>query len=248
MSKETNKQEFNFDENLKKLDKAITNLVNKSKFISSRKQVIEVTLVLLYQMVASNIVQFGMRENPYCQKAVMVDLPKDIEEYAEEIYVIAKLIYDLYQNSEPFDDVLFHIFGSSLKYQLGQHMTPPKLAYALAKFVKSDKEIGTEPMLISDIACGVGGLLLSKLKTIYEDEGRDGIKRIEIVANDKDKLMCLATIIQIELHSLIHKIPYKSMCVYCSDAITQYSPDESKTDYRFYCVIPELGQYLKVDA
>lgn len=233
---------------MKNINKNIDILVNHSKHITSKKQAIEIAIDCLYQLALTRDLQFSFRKFPFCEKITKLSKQEKFPEKEEElIYSIVAEIYEIYENSEPFSDILTDLYGNVLNYSLGQHMTPPDIAEALPAFFDTENQIGEKlnsqnTISVFDPACGTGGLLLGKCRFILKKYGKEALSRIDIFSNDIDQKMCISTVVNLELNSLIHKIPYNQLTVYNENAlITDY--DENTEP--FYLIIPDLMRHRK---
>jgi len=233
---------------MKNINKNIDILVNHSKHITSKKQAIEVIVYYLYHLALTKDLQVSSRKFPFCEKITNIPEPKNITPKEKEIIsLIVEDIVKLYVDSEPFSDILTDLYGNVLNYSLGQHMTPPDIAEALPTFFDTENQIGEKlnsqnTISVFDPACGTGGLLLGKCRFILKKYGKEALSRIDIFANDIDQKMCISTVVNLELNSLIHKIPYNQLTVYNENAlITDY--DENTEP--FYLIIPDLMRHRK---
>lgn len=233
---------------MKNINKNIEILVNHSKHITSKKQAIEVVVHYLYCMALTKDLQVSSRKFPFCEKITKIPEPKNITPKEKEI--ISSIIEEIakaYANSEPFSDILTELYGKVLNYSLGQHMTPPDIAEVLPALMDTENQIGEKlnsqnTISVFDPACGTGGLILGKCRYILKKYGKDAFSRIDFFANDIDQKMCIATVANLELNSLIHQIPYNQLTVYNENAlITDYDNDTEP----FYLIIPDLMRHRK---
>lgn len=233
---------------MKNINKNIDILVNHSKHITSKKQAIEIAIACLYLLAIDRDLQFSFRKFPFCEKITKLSKQEKFPEKEEElIYAIVAEIYEIYENSEPFSDILTDLYGEVLNYSLGQHMTPPDIAEVLPALMDTENQIGEKlnsqnTICVFDPACGTGGLILGKCRYILKKYGKDAFSRIDFFANDIDQKMCIATVANLELNSLIHQIPYNQLTVYNENAlITDFDNDTEP----FYLIIPNLMRHRK---
>jgi len=233
---------------MKSINKNIDILVNNSKNITSKKQAIEIAITHLYHLALTRKVQFSFRTSPFCEKITKVDPPITTTQQEDKLLTeIVAGIFNIYLKSEPFTDVLTELYGNVLNYKLGQHMTPADIAEALPEFMDTDNQIGEQlnsqnTISVFDPACGTGGLILGKCRYILKKYGEDTLSRIDLFVNDIDQKMCIATVANLELNSLIHQIPYNQLTVYNENAlITGFDKDTEP----FYLVIPNLMRHRK---
>jgi len=233
---------------MKNINKNIDILVNHSKHITSKKQAIEVIVYYLYHLALTKDLQVSSRKFPFCEKITKIPEPKNVTPKEKEIVsLIVKDIVKLYVDSEPFTDILTELYGKVLNYSLGQHMTPPDLAELLPALMDTDNQIEERlktqnTTSVFDPACGTGGLILGKCRYILKKYGKDTFSHIDFFANDIDQKMCIATVANLELNSLIHQIPYNQLTVYNENAlITDYDNDTEP----FYLIIPNLMRHRK---
>lgn len=132
--------------------------------------------------------------------------------------------FKLVKESEPFTDILGEIISPFTNLSLAQHLTPWDVAKVLSslniqgveKFVEKQEKFS-----IGDITgCGAGTLLLASLNHIDSEYGDEALRLAEIVALDKDPLMCMTTIVQIELASIFHNKQFAEFHCYLGNALT----------------------------
>lgn len=227
---------------LKAFDTSLRELQRACKFITNKRQAIDAVMQLAYRTVFTYEFQRQTRHFPHCYAAAPIAMPpfkgKEQEDIAGQCL---NELLSLYVDAEPFEDMLIHVYGELLSFELGQHMTPPDVAKACAMlmlsmrgkaYFDSEKEIS-----ISDPACGTGALLLAQLAQIHSHFGDENLAKVIVHANDIDQSMCMATSLQLELHSIIKSLPYRRLIVHQSHALAECFTEHDK-DKRFIDVEP----------
>ncbi|QNP48388.1 DNA methyltransferase family protein [Diaphorobacter aerolatus] len=173
------------------------------------------------------------------------DAPQDFALLVE----IAKDYIEMVDSNPPFTDV-FELIGfpnQKLAIQLGQFLTPSKVATGAAKFIEVSVE--DKPIFISDCGgCGAGSLLLAPLRTIYEDTPAR-LNLVHLQAVDIDPKMVLLTACQIVIPCIRFTVPLGSLFVHRGHGIIDYryyvTNDPKTLSYVFTSDLKGLYAYME---
>ncbi|KCZ76940.1 hypothetical protein H311_02059 [Anncaliia algerae PRA109] len=229
------------------LQKNIKELANKSKFLTTERKVIGTMLCYAYNILLTDITQHGYRQFPYCTRSTKLELYKAKND-TENLLLLKclKSFFELYKNSDPFEDVLTNIYAEHLNFKLGQHMTPPDLSKIL--FSITDSTNGIESHLKTnntfsfyDPTSGTGSLAMGALQGIYKKYGEDVLARIDVFLCDLDIKMCIASVVNLELSSLSHKLNYNQLTVFNQSSLVDF---EEKN--KFVEIVPNYLTHRKV--
>lgn len=218
----------------------ITDIYNTSKNFHSRKHVIDTVVSAAFVILKHATTTMARPHEAMGHRLERLTLKVQTEDY-EKIKESALCLISMYQVAEPFSDILSGLYGSLLSYEKGQHMTPQDIADVLFELHDvlsqyEDLPSKEQPLSIGDMTgCGLGSLLLGQLRGIYLKHGRAGIRNIDLFGIDIDTSMCMATIFQIEVASVMFNIPYNQMTIWNDNAITGY---DDRTENIVYVCAP----------
>ncbi|HHU95427.1 MAG TPA: N-6 DNA methylase [Alcaligenaceae bacterium] len=232
------------------VNKKIDLLVSKSKFYSNKKQALDSIVGLLYNYCFTEETQTTFRNFPFIEvlKKPSNNFSYD-EENSELLSDIIKNIIMIYKQSEPFTDVLTVLYGTTLKKDMGQHMTPSNLAFSLNKFIDNTEKDLKENNTISfyDPACGTGALALGKLRYVLKNYGKEAVERHDIFLCDIDEKMCIASAVNLELNCLMHNINYNQLMIYNTNSIHLYPEKKESNELIFLLLIPNFLKHRKLE-
>lgn len=225
-----------------KLEQNISKILASSKYITSRKQAIDSIVHVAFCYVR----EFTRFQRP--NEVVTQYLKEHTQIHKNDVTLVltgAMELLKLYHDNDPFSDILHDVYANCLTYEKGQHMTPPDVADFIFELTKDNIKDGLfkdNPLRIGDITgCGLGSLLLSQIRGIYRHYGSDGVKCLDITGVDIDLSMCIATIFQIEVASILFCIPHNQISIYNCNSITEYN-DDGKIAYQ---CIPDFLRHKK---
>lgn len=128
---------------------------------------------------------------------------------------------------EPFTDIFNAIYDPYLGDTLGQFLAPVDVSQTLAA-INNPTVPENESITLGDpCGSGVGSLVLSLLHHLHHKQGRQALRRVNVIAMDIDHKMVQATAVQVGLSCLVHQIKLKSFHVHHGNTITDY--DTRKT-------------------
>lgn len=225
-----------------KLDNKISEIVKNSQYISDKKKAIDITVQVAFNMLAPTYEirrPFGFMKNKFQETDLIHET--DIASFLKSGMELIKL----FQDAEPFSDVLHDVYATFLSFEKGQHMTPPDVADLMFELQKENFEgklNQDNPFSIGDMSgCGLGSSLLGQLRGVYRSFGKEGVKSLDLTGVDIDYSMCMATIFQIEASSIIFDIPYNQLGVYHANALTT----ENHAEKLVYLAIPNQFSHKK---
>lgn len=148
---------------------------------------------------------------------------KFYDNFENEIIDMVNLI-SIEIQKQPLTDMFNNIFEEfylmGLKGDnLGQFLTPNKLAEGVSKFLRWESDINYN---IADICAGTGSLLFPLLRNIYNTEGYEGVQKIELTYMDIDPLMAQLFMAQILTNMIYHNLDFKLLEIHIGNSITEY--------------------------
>lgn len=230
----------------KNFELKLQEFVSQSKIVRGKKEAIEAVIHGAYSVVCDYSLQRFAR--PKCNMGfknmsfLLSEFNSNEKEY-DLLQSSVQALLKIYAENEPFTDVLTEIYGQFLGYDKGQHMTPPDLASMLAMITLDGVEEnfkGNHSFTIGDpTGCGTGAMILGSMKHIYEKHGKDGIAYCNFVGVELDRTLAMASVIQVELGSILHNIQFNRFEIYNENALT----GNMSKDSLLYGVVPNMLRY-----
>lgn len=213
----------------KSISKLIQQIIQVSNRKNNPKQIIDDIIQLAFNCVFSGNFQYSA--NLHAQYWVDPNLLRELTEYktdleAWELLKEATMIFiALHKKSEPFTDIIGEMYDEYLGQVLGQFLTPSDLATALASITLAlggNNQITSHTVIGDTCGCGAGSLVLGSLRVIYQTQGKEALKHLEIVNMDLDPRMVQLSSIQIVLHCMFHGLEINSLNTHWGNTITEY--------------------------
>jgi hypothetical protein len=162
----------------------------------------------------------------------MIHLSKDVElnpSSAASLKQAFGLYLDIVREAPAFTDVLSLLqeeiyLTAGRGKRSGQFFTPHTLAAAMAKLMPPTHR-PDEPIVIAEVCCGSGALVLAPLSKLYADNP-DALKDVSILMNDIDTLSVKAALLQILSSSFMHDIELREIQAYNANLITEWKIGE----------------------
>lgn len=204
----------------------------KSRFSSGPKQVIDDMIQLSFNMMTTPRFMTHFPRTRYYLDETMTAEVRRYEHDPQAWQLLQELVLDFVKainDSEPFTDVIGSLYDEYLGEVLGQFLTPPDVADALAEFQVIFTEKPTEKQIIGDTCgCGAGSLILAMLRSIMRHHGEESLRHLEVVAMDLDPNMVRMCSVQVVMSALVHDIPLSGFIAHCGNTLTDYAPKEGK--------------------
>ncbi|KPY97999.1 hypothetical protein ALQ37_200202 [Pseudomonas syringae pv. aptata] len=129
------------------------------------------------------------------------------------------------KKNEPFTDVLSLLaeeitISKKQAKSLGQYMTPPDLARAVASLLNPD-DYPDKPTKVCDFCVGYGALILGRIEKGLKANPKS-LRHVEVIVNDIDPFMSNVTALQIITNTVHNNLDIKELVVLCSDVIKDY--------------------------
>lgn len=143
---------------------------------------------------------------------------------------------EMMKSAEPFEDVITPIYAEAfLSGVAGQFMSPSSLGVLLQQLVMTPQQSDklSDPYTLADQCVGTGALALGSLRSIYEQEGKVGVSRVNLWINDIDLRLVKIALFQIMFHSIQHGAPLGGLMVETKDIIRH--PELSPDSFLFHC-------------
>lgn len=251
----------------KELSKTIERICNNSTVRNNPKQVIDDLMIMGFNLLDQGTLNAftGCYHKLLCNQDYVVEL----SDYKRDLkaWGLLQEAFDIYmhevKDNELFADVIGMQYDEYLGKSLGQFLTPPDVADALAMLqLQGFKERieAKEHFNIGDICNGAGALLLGALRVIVNECGKEALRYVHLVGNDLDPLMCRMCAVQLLFPSFMHNAPIGSVNLSQGNTITDYSKGfepvivaiKNIFDYDIYrkkCdLIEERGDYYKKET
>lgn len=214
---------------MKELSKVIQKICNTSKVRNNPKQVIDDLMQLGFNFFYEGTLNrfTGCYQKLGCNEKYVVEL----SDYKKDLkaWELLQEAWELYmhevKDNELFADVIGMQYDEYLGSTLGQFLTPPDVAEALAMLQLQDfkKRIeAKEHFNIADICNGAGALLLGALRVIVNECGKEALRYVHIMGNDLDPAMCRMCAVQLLFPSFMHNAPIGSVNLSQGNTITDY--------------------------
>ena len=220
----------------KEISKKIQKLCNDSKFINDPKQVIDDMIQMSFNFLTEPFV-IG-KAFPRTRYTFKNEMRNELTPYKKDPKVWAllqEIVMDYMQairDAEPFSDVIGGMYDEYLGKRLGQFLTPTDVAQACAAICMATMPPLTEPINIGDpCGCGAGSLVLAQLEAIYQAQGKDALKLVNVMVTDIDANMIRMATVQIVLSAMFHRIPLGSFAAFCCNVITEYENSDTLAIY-----------------
>lgn len=92
---------------------------------------------------------------------------------------------------------------------------------------KPDNE--PENLVIAEICCGTGTIIMSHLKNQFDTYGKDSFAKHTVYLNDLDPELLRIAVYQIMFNCMQHDVRIGCLDFQCNNMITQYPPDQKYT-------------------
>lgn len=227
-------------------EKDLETLTSYSKNIKGKKAGLEAVIHHSYFLLST--AQLHKRARPFGKMECVTDYSlidvfrKDEREF-ELLCKATTSLFEIYANNAPFTDVLTELYGQYLGYDKGQHMTPPDLADLLATISLgeiSKKFDGENSILIGDpTGCGTGATILASIRYVYNTHGPELLRYCNFIGVELDRTLSMATVVQVELGSILHNVQFNRFEIYNANAITEYMDDRTL----LYGAVPNQLRY-----
>lgn len=210
----------------------ITKLASHSKVITTPKAVIDDMIQVSFNMLFNQI--FCKAARPYGTSLLYKnDFYTELTKYKKDLKAWNKL-GDLASNylelvhSLPYaTDVLTEIISPFANItNLAQYLSPPDVAdfvieLGMGEFFSENIKDKKVFKYGDPCGCGTGSLILAAMRNVYENHGKEGVQLLDIYGIDIDPLMCKASILQIEMASIIHKVEHNQFRMFYGNALLE---------------------------
>ena len=151
---------------------------------------------------------------------------KALELIDESSLIDAVNLYNqIVKQNDPFTDILSLLseqitISKKQSKSLGQFMTPPDLARAVATLLNQD-DYPDKPTKVCDFCVGYGALILARIGKGFKANPKS-VQHLEVIVNDIDPFMCNVTALQIITNTVHNNLDIRELVVLCSDVIKDY--------------------------
>lgn len=156
----------------------------------------------------------------------------DFQMPAPRLLALAELQSLLHENmkaAKPFADVISQFYELEFidpRNKLGQFMTPDCVGDLMSRMLFSEPT--SDSVSFNDPTCGTGSLILSSLRELYNEHGKQSLATKELHINDIDSRVLRIALYQILFHSFHHNAPLKAIEIKRSDIIRDYGSDQEQ--------------------
>lgn len=216
---------------MKDFSKKIERICQLNNYRTKPKDVLDDLIQLNFNLLTE--LQFQAKANFGGAYWVEPGLRKELSTYKNEPKVwetLQELSLDWLKaiaEHEPFTDVFNVIYDPYLGDTLGQFLTPVDVSQTLAAIHNPTVPENESYTLGDPCGSGVGSLVLSLLQHIHTKQGKQALRRVNVIAMDIDHRMVKATAVQVGMSCLVHQIKLQSFSVHHGNAIMDY--DARKT-------------------
>lgn len=213
----------------KEFYRKLESITKKSKHTSSAKQIFEELIQATFNSMLESIDfhSYKVSFNPRLRRELTAyeNQPELLKELGELSFIWLNAI----KKSAPFADVIGSVYDEHLGQQLGQFLTPPDLAEAVAAInlagskenIEADLKAG-EPITVGDITgCGAGSLLLAWLRAFIAQHGEENLIAVAVEGQDIDASMVQLTALQLFFGATFHGMPLGGIGVRWGNALTE---------------------------
>lgn len=213
----------------KEFYRKLESITKKAKHTSSAKKIFEDLIQATFNSLidSSEFTPYKLNFDPRLRRELTAY--KTQPELWNELGELSCIWLSAIKKSAPFTDVMGSVYDEHLGQQLGQFLTPPDLAEAVAAInvalskdkIEADLKAG-EPITMGDPnGCGAGSLLLAWLRAFIAQHGEENLMSVVVEGQDLDASMVQLTAIQLYCGAVFHGMALGGIGVRWGNALTE---------------------------